>query len=114
MVFGRLIVRSSSLRHHKGQSKLCWSYCLCVKYFDLIIRFNSTFFRAQQAGWDVIILSDQLVVRAYSSHENWRMGAMVVQSEVEASKYPLEVQLQLQTLVRDQASLMVMLEVTCI
>lgn len=36
--------------------------------------------RAKQNGWNVIILSDQLVVRAYSSHEAWRPGPMRVQA----------------------------------
>ncbi|KAI0671575.1 NTF2-like protein [Trametes maxima] len=36
--------------------------------------------RAKQSGWDVVILSDQLVVRAYSSHEAWRPGPMRVQA----------------------------------
>ncbi|OCH95422.1 NTF2-like protein [Obba rivulosa] len=36
--------------------------------------------RAKQSGWDVMILSDELVVRAYSSHEAWRPGPMRVQA----------------------------------
>ncbi|EMD34096.1 hypothetical protein CERSUDRAFT_117603 [Gelatoporia subvermispora B] len=36
--------------------------------------------RAKQNGWDVMILSDQLVVRAYSSHEAWKPGPMRVQA----------------------------------
>lgn len=36
--------------------------------------------RAKQNGWDVVILSDQLVVRAYSSHEAWTPGPMLVQA----------------------------------
>ncbi|KAH9926825.1 hypothetical protein B0H21DRAFT_138066 [Amylocystis lapponica] len=36
--------------------------------------------RARQTGWDVIILSDQLVVRAYSSHAAWERGPMRVQA----------------------------------
>ena len=36
--------------------------------------------RAKQSGWDVVILSDQLVVRAYSSFEAWRPGPMRVQA----------------------------------
>ncbi|OBZ72182.1 mRNA export factor mex67 [Grifola frondosa] len=36
--------------------------------------------RAKLNGWDVVILSDQLVVRAYSSHEAWRPGPMRVQA----------------------------------
>lgn len=30
--------------------------------------------RAKLAGWPVVILSDQLVIRAYSSHEAWAPG----------------------------------------
>lgn len=37
-------------------------------------------FRAKQNGWDVMILADELVVRAYSSHEAWRPGPMKVQA----------------------------------
>ena len=33
---------------------------------------------AKQNGWDVIILSDQLVVRAMSSNQAWRPGPMRV------------------------------------
>ncbi|GJE96575.1 NTF2-like protein [Phanerochaete sordida] len=36
--------------------------------------------RAKLAGWDVMILSDMLVVRAYSSHEAWRPGPLRVQA----------------------------------
>jgi len=36
--------------------------------------------RAKLNGWDVMILSDQLVVRAYSSHEAWRPGPLLVQA----------------------------------
>ncbi|KAI0833225.1 NTF2-like protein [Trametes gibbosa] len=36
--------------------------------------------RAKQNGWDVVILSDQLVVRAYSSYEAWRPGPIRVQA----------------------------------
>lgn len=35
---------------------------------------------AKQNGWDVVILSDQLVVRAYSSYEAWRPGPIRVQA----------------------------------
>ncbi|TCD70222.1 nuclear mRNA export, poly(A)+RNA binding protein [Steccherinum ochraceum] len=34
--------------------------------------------RAKQLGWDVMVLSDQLCVRAYSSHEAWRPGPMKI------------------------------------
>ncbi|KAL4064487.1 hypothetical protein J3A83DRAFT_4360985 [Scleroderma citrinum] len=36
--------------------------------------------RAKLNGWDVMILSDQWTVRAYSSHEAWRPGPMRVQA----------------------------------
>ncbi|KAH8100008.1 hypothetical protein BXZ70DRAFT_939960 [Cristinia sonorae] len=36
--------------------------------------------RAKQNGWDVVVLSDQLCVRAYSSHEAWRPGPMKIQT----------------------------------
>ncbi|KAI0749554.1 NTF2-like protein [Daedaleopsis nitida] len=36
--------------------------------------------RAKQAGWDVMILSDQLVVRALSNPNAWRPGPMHVQA----------------------------------
>ncbi|KAF9815618.1 hypothetical protein IEO21_04478 [Rhodonia placenta] len=36
--------------------------------------------RARQTGWDVVILSDQLTVRAYSNHEAWTPGPMRVQA----------------------------------
>jgi nuclear RNA export factor len=36
--------------------------------------------QARAAGWDVVILSDQLCVRGYSSHEAWTPGPMRVQA----------------------------------
>jgi nuclear RNA export factor len=36
--------------------------------------------QAKADGWDVIILSDQLTVRGYSSHESWRPGRLTVQA----------------------------------
>lgn len=36
--------------------------------------------RAKLNGWDVVILSDQWTIRAYSSHEAWRPGPMRVQA----------------------------------
>ncbi|VDB94284.1 unnamed protein product [Peniophora sp. CBMAI 1063] len=40
--------------------------------------------RAKLAGWDLEILSDQLVVRNYSSHEAWKPGPLLVQAVDEA------------------------------
>ncbi|KAI0040094.1 NTF2-like protein [Auriscalpium vulgare] len=40
--------------------------------------------RAQAAGWGVEILSDQLVIRAYSSHEAWTPGPLLVQAPAAA------------------------------
>jgi len=36
--------------------------------------------RAKANGWDVEILSDQLVIRGYSSHEAWSPGPLLVQA----------------------------------
>ncbi|EPT05658.1 hypothetical protein FOMPIDRAFT_1034303 [Fomitopsis schrenkii] len=36
--------------------------------------------RAKQSGWDLMILSDMLVIRQYSSHDAWRPGPMRVQA----------------------------------
>lgn len=36
--------------------------------------------RAKTNGWDVEILSDQLVIRGYSSHEAWGPGPLLVQA----------------------------------
>ncbi|RDX57556.1 NTF2-like protein [Lentinus brumalis] len=36
--------------------------------------------RAKQRGWDVMILSDQLVIKGYSLHDAWRPGPMRVQA----------------------------------
>jgi nuclear RNA export factor len=45
-----------------------------------MISYHSMFYRAKLNGWDVMILSDQLCIRAYSSHEAWRSGPMKVQA----------------------------------
>ncbi|KAF8220952.1 NTF2-like protein [Tricholoma matsutake] len=36
--------------------------------------------RAKINGWEVVILSDQWTIRAYSSHEAWKPGPMLVQA----------------------------------
>ncbi|KAI0322537.1 hypothetical protein OF83DRAFT_647408 [Amylostereum chailletii] len=36
--------------------------------------------RAKASGWNIEILSDQLVIRAYSSHEAWRPGPLLLQA----------------------------------
>lgn len=61
---------------------------------------------AKLAGWDLEILSDQLVVRNYSSHEAWKPGPMLVQAVDEQgaaqamAQLPPAVQAPLQALVR--------------
>jgi len=37
--------------------------------------------RAKQSGWDAIILSDQLNIRQYSSHDSWAVGPMLTQAQ---------------------------------
>ncbi|KAK7044087.1 nuclear mRNA export, poly(A)+RNA binding protein [Paramarasmius palmivorus] len=36
---------------------------------------------AKLNGWDVVVISDQLMIRAYSGHDAWKLGPMVVQPE---------------------------------
>ncbi|KAF8150881.1 hypothetical protein B0H34DRAFT_155075 [Crassisporium funariophilum] len=36
--------------------------------------------RAKLNGWNVVILSDQWIIRSYSSHEAWKAGPMLVQA----------------------------------
>ncbi|GJJ08185.1 hypothetical protein Clacol_002393 [Clathrus columnatus] len=40
--------------------------------------------RAKLAGWQVVILSDQFVIRSYSSHEAWRPGPIRMSSREDA------------------------------
>lgn len=58
----------------EGSRYVRLSYCGAMN----LIRIPN--FSAKQTGWDVVILSDQLVVRAYSSHEAWRPGPLRVQA----------------------------------
>lgn len=58
-------------------------------------------------GWDVEILSDQLVIRGYSSHEAWSPGPLLVQAPVQAApsssqpaSLPASIQRQLEEIVR--------------
>lgn len=37
--------------------------------------------RAKINGWDVVIVSDQWTIRAYSSPEAWKPGPMLVQAQ---------------------------------
>ncbi|GBE87787.1 mRNA export factor mex67 [Sparassis crispa] len=61
--------------------------------------------RAKQNGWDVVILSDQLNVRAYSSPEAWRPGPMRVQAGDPLPGLIPEAQAQLQQIPEPQRSL---------
>jgi len=44
--------------------------------------------RAKLNGWDVAILSDQWIIRSYSSHEAWKPGPMLVQAVTGQSQGP--------------------------
>ncbi len=58
--------------------------------------------RAKANGWDVEILSDQLVIRGYSSHEEWHPGPLLVQAAPSSSQpapLPGSVQRQLEEIV---------------
>ncbi|KAJ2926056.1 hypothetical protein H1R20_g11039, partial [Candolleomyces eurysporus] len=41
--------------------------------------------RAKLNGWDVVILSDQLTIRAYSSPEAWKSGDLLVQAQAKST-----------------------------
>ena len=40
----------------------------------------TSYYRAKLNGWDVSILSDQWIVRSYSSNEAWKSGPLLVQA----------------------------------
>ncbi|KAH9998801.1 NTF2-like protein [Russula compacta] len=63
--------------------------------------------RAKTSGWDVEILSDQLVIRAYSSHEAWSPGPLHVQAvpSSQSSALPASVQQELGAIPEPQRSL---------
>jgi len=42
--------------------------------------------RAKLNGWTVVILSDQWIIRSYSSHEAWKPGPMLVQAVSSSSQ----------------------------
>jgi len=42
--------------------------------------------RAKLNGWTVVILSDQWIIRSYSSHEAWKPGPMLVQAVTSSSQ----------------------------
>ncbi|KAJ3499371.1 hypothetical protein NLJ89_g10107 [Agrocybe chaxingu] len=42
--------------------------------------------RAKLNGWDVAILSDQWIIRGYSSHEAWKPGPLLVQATSQQSQ----------------------------
>ncbi|KAI9457196.1 NTF2-like protein [Russula earlei] len=64
--------------------------------------------RAKSNGWDVEILSDQLVIRGYSSHEAWSPGPLLVQaapSVVPSASLPASVLQELGLIPEPQRSL---------
>ena len=55
--------------------------CFCVWEADHIAPSPSReTYSAKQHGWDIMILSDQLHLRSFSSHEAWQPGPMKVQA----------------------------------
>jgi hypothetical protein len=58
--------------------------------------------RAKSNGWDVEILSDQLVIRGFSSHEAWNPGPLFVQaapSSSQSASLPASILRQLEEIV---------------
>jgi nuclear RNA export factor len=95
--FVRLIVRSFWFLRRKGQGASEYletiAYHLCSK----------PSIRAKANGWDVEVLSDQLVIRGYSSHAAWAPGPLLVQaapSSSQSSSLPPSIQRELEAIVR--------------
>lgn len=64
--------------------------------------------RAKSNGWDVEILSDQLVIRGFSSHEAWNPGPLFVQaapSSSQSASLPASILRQLEEIPEPQRSL---------
>ncbi|KAH9972126.1 NTF2-like protein [Lactifluus volemus] len=64
--------------------------------------------RAKANGWDVEVLSDQLVIRAYSSHEAWNLGPLLLQATSSGSQLaplPASIEQELGTIPEPQRSL---------
>jgi hypothetical protein len=80
--FVRLIVRSFWFLRRKGQGAC--EYLETIAYY----LFSKPSIRAKANGWDVEILSDQLVIRAYSSHAAWAPGLLLVQAAPSSSQSP--------------------------
>jgi hypothetical protein len=71
--FGHLIEHSYLLLHQKALGTF-----FCAVQQLLLIYFLS---RAKTNGWEVVILSDQWRIRAYSSPAAWKPGPMLVQAQ---------------------------------
>lgn len=57
-----------------------------LKLFRLRLSANIGYSRrAKLNGWDVVILSDQLTIRAYSSPEAWKAGDLLVQAQAKST-----------------------------
>ena len=80
--FVRLIVHSFWFLRRKGQS--------ASEYLETIAYhlFSQPSIRAKANGWDVEVLSDQLVIRGYSSHAAWAPGPLPVQAAPSNSQSP--------------------------
>jgi len=63
--------------------------------------------RAKANGWDVEVLSDQLVIRGYSNHEAWNPGPLLVQAAPinQAASLPASIQQELGAIPEPQRSL---------
>ena len=55
------------------------STCVIFDVYRSVGSDSLLIFSAKAAGWDVVVLSDQLTVRAYSSPQAWAPGPLEVQ-----------------------------------
>ena len=76
--------------------------CLSIRK-TITYRLFTKLFRAKANGWGVEILSDQLVIRGYSSHGAWAPGPLLVQaapSSNQSTPLPPSIQRELEAIVR--------------
>lgn len=75
-------------------STRCRRYPVCIGVCVSLLDSEFRFFRAKVNGWDVCILSDQWIVRSYSSHDAWKPGPLLVQAVPGQPKAPAQDQSQ--------------------
>lgn len=60
----------------------------CVLLYNALLSEADVRLSAKTNGWDIAILSDQWIIRNYSSHEAWKAGPLLVQAASPAHPAP--------------------------